>query len=89
MLATYRSGQSTATDRELWQAQKTVSAVLHPDTGEKILQPFRMSGYVPFGWITVIETRNPNKVRFPGDRNAPAQSLLAHADVLAVDEPVP
>ncbi|KAG8003871.1 Sideroflexin-5, partial [Nibea albiflora] len=24
-------------------------AIIHPDTGEKIFMPFRMSGYVPFG----------------------------------------
>ncbi|WAR21405.1 SFXN5-like protein [Mya arenaria] len=37
------------TDKELWQAQKIKQSILHPDTGQKILMPFRMSGYVPFG----------------------------------------
>ncbi|MEQ2212775.1 Sideroflexin-5, partial [Xenoophorus captivus] len=32
------------TDAELWQAQKIKQAIIHPDTGEKILVPFRMSG---------------------------------------------
>lgn len=53
LLKTHREGKATATDKELWRAQKTISAVFHPDTGDKIFQPFRMSGYVPFGWITV------------------------------------
>ncbi|KAG7235804.1 hypothetical protein INR49_002191 [Caranx melampygus] len=34
------------TDAQLWQAQKIKQAIIHPDTGEKILMPFRMSGTV-------------------------------------------
>ncbi|KAF3845144.1 hypothetical protein F7725_008307 [Dissostichus mawsoni] len=37
------------TDAQLWQAQKIKQAIIHPDTGEKILMPFRMSGFIPFG----------------------------------------
>nr|XP_023655795.1 sideroflexin-5 isoform X1 [Paramormyrops kingsleyae] len=36
-------------DEQLWEAQKIKQAIIHPDTGEKIFMPFRMSGYVPFG----------------------------------------
>uniref|UniRef100_A0A8C3FX60 Sideroflexin 5b n=1 Tax=Cyclopterus lumpus TaxID=8103 RepID=A0A8C3FX60_CYCLU len=36
-------------DMLLWEAQKIKQAIIHPDTGEKIFMPFRMSGYVPFG----------------------------------------
>uniref|UniRef100_A0A673XS85 Sideroflexin 5b n=1 Tax=Salmo trutta TaxID=8032 RepID=A0A673XS85_SALTR len=36
-------------DLQLWEAQKVKQAIIHPDTGEKIFMPFRMSGYVPFG----------------------------------------
>jgi len=32
----------------LWEALRISSASLHPDTGDTIPQPFRMSGYVPF-----------------------------------------
>lgn len=35
-------------DKLLWEAQKIKQSTIHPDTGEKILMPFRMSGYVPF-----------------------------------------
>ena len=31
-------------DRALWEAQRVVQAALHPDTGEVIPRPFRMSG---------------------------------------------
>ena len=38
----------TAMHRALWEAQRISSAALHPDTGDAIPHPFRMSGYVPF-----------------------------------------
>ena len=36
------------TSRRLYEAQRKASAALHPDTGEAIPRPFRMSGYVPY-----------------------------------------
>ena len=38
----------TEMSRKLWEAQRVASAALHPDTGDTIPFPFRMSGYVPF-----------------------------------------
>ncbi|KAK1804414.1 hypothetical protein P4O66_020433 [Electrophorus voltai] len=32
---------------ELWEAQKVKQAIIHPDTGQKIFMPFRMSGGRP------------------------------------------
>ncbi|XP_030575088.1 sideroflexin-5a isoform X2 [Archocentrus centrarchus] len=49
------------TDAQLWQAQKIKQAVIHPDTGEKILMPFRMSGFVPFGTPVVVGLLLPNQ----------------------------
>ena len=34
--------------RKLWEAKRIVEGALHPDTGEIIPRPFRMSGYVPY-----------------------------------------
>lgn len=34
--------------RKLWEAKRIVEGALHPDTGEVIPRPFRMSGYVPY-----------------------------------------
>ncbi|CAF1551990.1 unnamed protein product [Rotaria magnacalcarata] len=45
---------SGITDKDLWEAQKTVQAILHPDTGDKIFMPLRMAGYVPFGTPIVV-----------------------------------
>ncbi|XP_043545528.1 sideroflexin-5-like isoform X2 [Chiloscyllium plagiosum] len=41
-------------NQQLWEAQKVQQAILHPDTNEKILMPFRMSGYIPFGTPIVV-----------------------------------
>uniref|UniRef100_A0A1I7W3I8 Sideroflexin-5 n=2 Tax=Loa loa TaxID=7209 RepID=A0A1I7W3I8_LOALO len=61
LLNNYKAGKvGLISDQQLWEAQKIKSAILHPDTGEKILPPFRMSGYVPFGWITVTGMLLPN-----------------------------
>ncbi|XP_074640676.1 sideroflexin-5-like [Tubulanus polymorphus] len=48
------------TNKQLWEAQKIKQAIIHPDTGEKILAPFRMSGYVPFGSPIVVGLLLPN-----------------------------
>lgn len=50
----YDSLPSGVSNQQLWEAQKIKQAVLHPDTNEKILMPFRMSGYIPFGTPIVI-----------------------------------
>jgi hypothetical protein len=34
--------------RTLWEAKRIVDSAIHPDTGEVIPRPFRMSGYVPY-----------------------------------------
>ncbi|VDP12759.1 unnamed protein product [Heligmosomoides polygyrus] len=60
LLQDYQKGVSKASDKELWRAQKIKQAILHPDTNEKVLPPFRMSGFVPFGWITVTGMLLPN-----------------------------
>lgn len=41
-------------DQKLWEARKIKEAIIHPDTGQKVFMPFRMSGYVPFGTVTVV-----------------------------------
>jgi len=40
--------------RQLWEAQRVASAALHPDTGDTIPHPFRMSGYVSFLYLLCI-----------------------------------
>ncbi|XP_065883360.1 sideroflexin-5-like [Dysidea avara] len=49
------------TNSQLWEAQKIKQAIIHPDTNEKIFMPCRMSGFVPFGSVTVIGLLLPNQ----------------------------
>ncbi|XP_052007412.1 sideroflexin-5a [Xyrauchen texanus] len=49
------------TNAQLWEAQKVKQAIIHPDTGEKIPMPFRMSGFVPFGTPVVVGLLLPNQ----------------------------
>lgn len=48
MLKDYQSYAGQDMDRALWEARRITEAALHPDTGDEIPRPFRMSGYVPF-----------------------------------------
>ena len=52
---------SGACDADMWRARKIKESTVHPDTGETIFAPFRMSGFVPFGSITVIGMLLPNQ----------------------------
>ncbi|EPE10475.1 tricarboxylate carrier [Ophiostoma piceae UAMH 11346] len=42
----YKQGQTKEMTPELWYAKKIVDSTLHPDTGEPVLMPFRMSCFV-------------------------------------------
>lgn len=63
LLRRFKEGTLPAgvTDEQLWRAQKIKQAIIHPDTGEKILMPFRMSGFVPFGTPVVVGLLLPNQ----------------------------
>ncbi|CAG01254.1 unnamed protein product [Tetraodon nigroviridis] len=63
LLHRFKQGSLPAgvTDAQLWQAQKVKQAIIHPDTGEKILMPFRMSGFIPFGTPVVVGLLLPNQ----------------------------
>ncbi|XP_067835306.1 sideroflexin-5-like [Heptranchias perlo] len=56
LLEDYKHGAlpTGVSNQQLWEAQKIRQAVLHPDTNETILMPFRMSGYIPFGTPIVV-----------------------------------
>jgi sideroflexin-5 len=62
LLDDFKSGKLNAnvTDQQLWDAQKIKQSTLHPDTGEKIFMPFRMSGYVPFNSPILAGLLMPN-----------------------------
>uniref|UniRef100_T1JJ32 Sidoreflexin n=1 Tax=Strigamia maritima TaxID=126957 RepID=T1JJ32_STRMM len=66
LLDDFRDGKlsSDVKNEELWRAQKIKQAIIHPDTGEKIFMPFRMSGYVPFGTPITTGLLIPNPTMF-------------------------
>ncbi|KAK0737122.1 Tricarboxylate/iron carrier [Apiosordaria backusii] len=46
LLIAYRNGQIPNMTPDLWKAKKIVDSTLHPDTGEPVFLPFRMSCFV-------------------------------------------
>ncbi|EGD82472.1 tricarboxylate carrier [Salpingoeca rosetta] len=44
----------------MWLAKKVHDSAIHPDTGEVILQPFRMSGFAVYGTPIVVAMLLPN-----------------------------
>ena len=47
LIEDYRNGKIPKMNDDLWKAKKIVDATLHPDTGEPVFLPFRMSCFVP------------------------------------------
>jgi len=58
LIADYRARGQPPVSKEqaeaLWQARKVVSAIIHPDSGEKIPVPFRLSCFVPINMIIAL-----------------------------------
>ncbi|MCJ1469861.1 hypothetical protein MMC07_008505 [Pseudocyphellaria aurata] len=46
LISSYKQGHGKTMTPELWQAKKVVDSTLHPDTGEAVFLPFRMSCFV-------------------------------------------
>ncbi|KAL8715592.1 MAG: hypothetical protein Q9220_000928 [cf. Caloplaca sp. 1 TL-2023] len=46
LVSSYRQGHVTSMTPELWKAKKIVDSTLHPDTGQPVFLPFRMSCFV-------------------------------------------
>ncbi|KAL4979627.1 Tricarboxylate/iron carrier [Aspergillus desertorum] len=46
LISSYKQNEIPTMNAELWKAKKVVDSTLHPDTGEPVFLPFRMSCYV-------------------------------------------
>ncbi|KAL3438997.1 Tricarboxylate/iron carrier [Aspergillus tetrazonus] len=46
LISSYKQNEIPTMNAELWRAKKVVDSTLHPDTGEPVFLPFRMSCYV-------------------------------------------
>jgi len=63
-----KSGRPILTDpneiNKLWNAKKIRDAIIHPDTGEKIFLPFRLSCFVPINVVIAAGMLVPNPSMF-------------------------
>jgi len=46
LVTAYKQGQIQSMTPEIWQAKKIIDSTLHPDTGQPVFLPFRMSCFV-------------------------------------------
>ncbi|RMZ82716.1 hypothetical protein DV738_g1524, partial [Chaetothyriales sp. CBS 135597] len=60
LVTSYKKGEIASMTPELWQAKKIVDSTLHPDTGEPVFLPFRMSCYVVTNLIVTAGMLTPN-----------------------------
>lgn len=60
VLSQYKNGIIGEMTPEVWRAKQVVDATLHPDTGEKVLLPFRMSAFVFSNLVVTAGMLTPN-----------------------------
>eukprot|EP00053_Salpingoeca_punica_P019572 m.199579 g.199579 ORF g.199579 m.199579 type:complete len:337 (+) comp17684_c0_seq6:166-1176(+) len=63
LIGKYKSNTLAPADRDvekLWLAKKIYTAATHPDTGEVIIQPARMSGFAIYGTPIMVGMLLPN-----------------------------
>eukprot|EP00127_Corallochytrium_limacisporum_P004070 Clim_evm15s157 gene=Clim_evmTU15s157 len=63
LVADYKAGkipEGSVNGETLWQAKKIVDSTVHPDTGETIFLPFRMSAFVPMNILITVGMLIPN-----------------------------
>lgn len=60
LLTSYKNGQTPSMTPELWQAKKIVDSTLHPDTGQPVFLPFRMSCFVISNLVVTAGMLTPN-----------------------------
>lgn len=60
IISSYRSGQLKQTTPEFWHAKRQLDSTVHPDTGETVLLPFRMSCCVLSNLVVTAGMLTPN-----------------------------
>lgn len=61
LISDYRTGKVSAQmTPELWRAKRVLDSTLHPDTGEPVMLPFRMSSYVLSNLVVTVGMLTPN-----------------------------
>jgi hypothetical protein len=54
LLQDFAVGKSSISDEQLWEAKRIKDSIVHPDTGDKVFAPFRMSAFVPMNVPIVL-----------------------------------
>lgn len=60
MIWEYRNGVRSSMTPELWKAKKVLDSAVHPDTGETVMLPFRMSSCVLSNLVVTSGMLTPN-----------------------------
>ncbi|CDO93058.1 unnamed protein product [Kluyveromyces dobzhanskii CBS 2104] len=60
IVSAYRHGELKDTTPEFWLAKKQLDSTVHPDTGETVFLPFRMSCCVPLNLVVTAGMLTPN-----------------------------
>lgn len=60
MIWDYKNGVTAKMSPELWRAKKVLDSTLHPDTGETVFLPFRMSSCVLSNLVVTAGMLTPN-----------------------------
>lgn len=61
LISDYRTGKVPGQmTPELWRAKQVLDSTLHPDTGEPVMLPFRMSSYVLSNLVVTVGMLTPN-----------------------------
>lgn len=60
LLIQYKTNQIPSMTPELWRSKKIVDSTLHPDTGQPVLLPFRMSCFVLSNLVVTAGMLTPN-----------------------------
>lgn len=59
LIGAYRRGETKHMSPELWRAKRVLDSTLHPDTGETVMLPFRMSSYVLSNLVVTVGMLTP------------------------------
>ncbi|KAK7203731.1 Tricarboxylate/iron carrier [Myxozyma melibiosi] len=60
LVSAYKNGKIANMTPELWRAKLVLDSTIHPDTGEPVLLPFRMSSYVLSNLVVTVGMLTPN-----------------------------
>ncbi|OAP56163.1 hypothetical protein AYL99_09342 [Fonsecaea erecta] len=60
LVTSYKTGEAKVMTPEIWNAKKIVDSTLHPDTGEPVFLPFRMSCFVISNLVVTAGMLTPN-----------------------------